>query len=88
MGVPLSSSPQQNNNPKIRGELAIRREASRRNLVFGWILSGSRPWSSRCASAAKLRDDGPILGTACNHALTRAPPPRTGVGSLLRRARV
>ena len=44
----------------IRGELAIGRISSRRTLVFGrsvWILT----MMQSCASAAKLRGDGPIL---------------------------
>jgi hypothetical protein len=63
----------------IRGEPAFGRDQSRHNLVFGGCKNPTM--MQPCASAAKLRDGGPILPlgmTAMSHLGT--PPPRTVIG--------
>ena len=63
----------------IRGETAFGRDQSRHNLVFGGCKNPTM--MQPCASAAKLRDGGPILPlgmTAMSHLGT--PPPRTVIG--------
>ena len=63
----------------IRGEPAFGRDLSRHNLVFGGCKNPTM--MQPCASAAKLRDGGPILPlgmTAMSHLGT--PPPRTVIG--------
>ena len=67
----------------IRGEPALGRDQSRHNLVFGGCKNPTM--MQPCASAAKLRDGGPILPlgmTAMSHLGT--PPPRTVIGTLSR----
>ena len=47
------------------------REASRYDLVFGWVPRGTRTMKQSFASAARLRGGAPILTTAskpCNYA--------------------
>src|SRR5687768_15937684 len=65
----------------IRGELAIGRGSSRRNLVSGGPL-GARTMMQPCASAAKLRGGGSNLNSGSRaNPLFGAPPPRIIHGS-------
>src|SRR3954452_4996114 len=65
----------------IRGELAIGRGSSRRNLVSGGPL-GARTMMQPCASAAKLRGGGSNLNSGFQaNPLFGAPPPRIIYGS-------
>jgi hypothetical protein len=65
----------------IRGELAIGRGSSRRNLVSGGPL-GARTMMQPCASAAKLRGGGSNLNSGSQAIpLFGAPPPRIIHGS-------
>src|SRR4051795_9522954 len=65
----------------IRGEFAIGRGSSRRNLVSGRPL-GARTMMQPCASAAKLRGGGSNLNSGSRaNPLFGAPPPRIIYGS-------
>src|SRR5215210_8452867 len=71
----------------IRGELAIGRGSSRRNLVSGGPL-GARTMMQPCASAAKLRGGGSNLNSGFQaNPLFGAPPPRIIHGRSPRRHR-